>query len=241
MVESDKHVVVAHQPNFLPWMGFFYKMTYSDTFVLLDDVQYTKGGYTNRVMIKQNDQTIWLTVPVTMPQSKTPINRMVIHPESFVRKHLRSLQQSYGKCSFFDEVFGLLEPIYQHVNESLADFNITLLMALAGYLDMPCRFVRKSTLGIDGKNNAMLAEIASAVGGTLYVSGLGAQSYMAGHEQVYLDRGVRIGYQVFSPPSYPQRGKEFLTGCSIVDLLFNHGCRAREFLRPQAEPPYTEM
>ena len=40
--------ITAHQPEHFPYIGFFQKMKAADIFVVLDDVQYTKGNFQNR-------------------------------------------------------------------------------------------------------------------------------------------------------------------------------------------------
>lgn len=52
--------VACHQPNFVPWMPFFYKMAKSDIFILLAGVQFEKNGYQNRFKYKDK----WITKPV---------------------------------------------------------------------------------------------------------------------------------------------------------------------------------
>ena len=46
-------IVSIHQPNYLPWIGFFDKIKRSDVFVLLDDVQFPRGkkhfGHRNKI------------------------------------------------------------------------------------------------------------------------------------------------------------------------------------------------
>lgn len=37
-------ILTSHQPNFLPYMGVFYKAYRSDILVLSDDVQFSKKG-----------------------------------------------------------------------------------------------------------------------------------------------------------------------------------------------------
>ena len=57
-------IVAIHQPNYIPWLGFFYKIAKSDIFIFLDDVQYTKNSFINRNKIKTSQGSIWLTLPV---------------------------------------------------------------------------------------------------------------------------------------------------------------------------------
>ena len=57
-------IVAGHQPNYLPWLGFFDKMRRSDIFIIEDDVQYGHNGFVNRNRIKTQHGAKWLTVPV---------------------------------------------------------------------------------------------------------------------------------------------------------------------------------
>lgn len=238
---NDTHdtIVVAHQPNFLPWLGYFYKMVYSDIFILLDKVQYTKGGYTNRVSINAHGQAMWLTVPVSLPQSKSPIDTVKINQRQFARKHLATLRQYYGKCRHFDDIYALLETHYAYEGDSLAEFNIGLLKAIAEYLSLPCRFVLQSDLGIEGVKNELLAELTAVAGGTIYVAGGGAQTYSEGETDTYTQRHVQLAYQTFSQPKYPTDHAEYVAGCSIVDVLFEHGPDAKRYLALQSSPAYA--
>lgn len=59
--------VTIHQPEHLPWLGFFHKMAFCDVYVLLDNVQFTKNNYQNRNrLIDEKGTVYWSTVPVRM-------------------------------------------------------------------------------------------------------------------------------------------------------------------------------
>ncbi|MBU2027138.1 MAG: WbqC family protein, partial [Proteobacteria bacterium] len=58
-------IVAVHQPQYLPWLGYFDKIDRADVFVLLDTVQFKKNEWQNRNRIKAAAGPQWLTVPVT--------------------------------------------------------------------------------------------------------------------------------------------------------------------------------
>jgi hypothetical protein len=60
-------IVAIHQPNFFPWLGYFSKIARSDTFIFLDDVQFTKrksGSWSNRVQLLIGDRSLWATAAI---------------------------------------------------------------------------------------------------------------------------------------------------------------------------------
>ena len=57
-------IVTIHQPEHLPWLGFFDKIRQADVWVSLDHVQYRKNYFQHRNRIRGDRGAIWLTVPV---------------------------------------------------------------------------------------------------------------------------------------------------------------------------------
>jgi hypothetical protein len=231
-------VASIHQPNYLPWLGYFHKMTYSDVFVFLDSAQYTKQTYINRCMISQGGNQTRLSIPVSMEKWDASIRDVRIKPSKFARKHLESLRYAYGKCPHYDGVMAAIKPCYEMEATNLADFNMGLIETLVRYLGFQTRFVRLSELNLGTSRNQLLIDIAKACDADEYVSGTGAKAYIEGCEAQYKDAGLRLSYQNFVHPDYRQRHKTFVKGCSILDLLCNHGPEARAILSQQSEPPY---
>ena len=50
-----------HQPNFLPWVGFWHKFLSADVFVICTGTKYTRKSYGNRVIMADNYS--WATIP----------------------------------------------------------------------------------------------------------------------------------------------------------------------------------
>ena len=71
--------VFIHQPDFIPWLGYFKKLYLCDEFIILDDVQFNRRGFTHRDKILTSDGPSWLTIPIKKKGNfKTNINQVLI-------------------------------------------------------------------------------------------------------------------------------------------------------------------
>ena len=62
------------QPMYFPWVGMLEQMRLADVFVHLDDAQYSKGGFLNRVQVKTQQGSSWITVPLEESKLGNNIN-----------------------------------------------------------------------------------------------------------------------------------------------------------------------
>jgi hypothetical protein len=221
-------IVGIHQPNFMPWLGYFYKMAVADKFVYLDNVPYSKGSYTNRVQIKTQGGPRWLTVPVlTSGKLGQNIVELVADDHSAWRKKtLATLDGSYRKCPHFKTYFGDIQRIISSGPANLADLNIELIEYFAGQLGIATqtgklRRVRSSALAAQGKATDLLTAICKELGADTYLSGSGGANYQ--DEQAFAAAGLKLIYAKYKHPAYPQAFGEFVSGLTIADLLFNCG------------------
>ena len=238
-MNTHERVVVAHQPNFIPWAGYFYKMVYADCFIILDEVQFTKGGYINRVKIRQGNSSSWLTVPVSLPDRQAAIKDVTICPRAFSRKHLNTLRQTYARAPYLKPVLQLIADAYDSGYERLLDLNLHLLNSIIEYIGLKCSFVLQSELVTEGHSNEMLAGLAAQLSATMYVAGNGARNYTEGQEHLYHSRGLSVAYHKFSMPVYEQIHGDFVGGCSIIDAMMNLGPDAIQILKLQQNPPFV--
>lgn len=230
---SDQLVTAMHQPNYLPWLGYFHKMQESDVFVLLDAVQYPRGqSFANRNRVKVHNGTTWLTVPVHIPEGeggKVPYTNVRFANTKWKRKHLRTLQMNYKKAEYYDEIYPLLEEqIEKHVD--FVELNIGLITEIADYLDIETRLVRLSNL-LDGfgEKTELIIDICNSLGSKAYLSGTGGGKEYNDEEKLN-KYGIELRYSSFEHPEYPQLWDGFEPNLSIVDLLFNCGPSSREIL-----------
>lgn len=228
MTNSDKARIVAiHQPNFLPWLGYFDKIARADVFILMDNVQFPKTGgtWTNRVQILLSGRPDWLTAPVERSfHGVREIREIQIDDAiSWRDKALRSIQMSYARAPYFDTVFPLLRELLLEPVQSLSALNVLGIRAIAGRLGLDCgKLVLGSTLDAAGASTDLLISMVRAVGGTAYLCGGGAGGYQ--EDDKFAAAGIALVYQSFQHPVYEQRkAGDFVPGLSIVDALMYRG------------------
>ena len=220
---AEPRMVAIHQPNFLPWLGWFDKLARADVMVLMDNAQFPKTGGTwvNRVRMLVGGAPAWVTVPVVRAyHGVRRIDEMQIDDGGRWRdKLLRTLQASYGRAPHFSEVFPLLSEWIGNPTTSLADFNTAAIRGVAELLGLDTgRLVRGSTLEAEGNATELLIAMTRAAGGTAYLCGGGADGYQENDR--FAAAGVGLVYQGFVPAPYPQgKTAEFVPGLSVVDAL----------------------
>lgn len=158
------------------------------------------------------------------------INQVKINwNENWNEKHWRSIQQAYSKAPYFDQLASVLEPYYQQHPDFLADFTIDLTIALARQLGIQhTRFIRSSTLQVEGARTDRLIAILKNVGATHYISGPSARDYI--EEEKFVSAGIGLEYMEYQYPEYPQLYPPYDPFVSIIDLFCMTGPEARNLL-----------
>lgn len=228
----DSKTVACHQPNFLPWLGYFAKIFHADVFFLLDDVQLTQGhgkhNWTTRVRILSHSGPQWLTVPIKRTgKGKQLIKEVEINTadKRWLRKTFFTLEQNYGKTEYFKQYYGGLKEILAEGHEIIAELNTKLVMWLIDILGISVETHRSSDISATTTSNQRLIDLTLSVGGHVYLSGDGADSYQL--ESEFKKNGINLQRIGFQHPAYEQiHGSEFIPGMSIIDSLFNIGAEA---------------
>ncbi|UCE36851.1 MAG: WbqC family protein [Thermoplasmata archaeon] len=223
-------VIAIHQPNYIPWLGYFHKIYHSDLFVFLDSVQYPKGQLVNKNRIKTANGELYLTVPVlTKNRFGQNINEVRIDNHiNWRKKHWKSMLLNYKNALFFQEYSQFFEALYERDWDQLADLNIYLIENITKILGIKCEFAKSSDLEVSGDGTELLINICKAVGANTYLSGIGSKGYMKDTE--FAENAVNLRYQEFNHPQYKQQFGEFITNLSIVDLLFNEGPNSKKII-----------
>lgn len=224
-------IVANHQPQFLPYLGFFYKIARCDLLVLMDDVQFLERGHQHRNLIKMQTGTQWLTVPVRQQRGQLIKDVKIDDQQRWARKHWAALRTNYSGSPFWKELAPELEAILVHKSHTnLSDLDCELLSWAMRQLGLATPMRLSSTLDVEGEQSQRHINICKAVGATTYVSGSGGRLYM--DLQLFADAGIEVRFAEFTarpyPQLYPQHG--FVPNLSVVDALFNVGPAARDLI-----------
>jgi hypothetical protein len=222
--ESPASRVAIHQPNYLPWVGYFDKIARVDTFVLFDDVQLPQGkSFCSRVKIKGSRGPQWLTVPIKK-KSGAGIHEIEIVKNGWTRKHVRTIEQVYSKAPYFEEFWPQIRGIFTEDWQLLADMNCALIETVSQLFGLRAKFVRSSEFKLrESPGEDRILEILGTLKATTYVSGQGEGSRRYVNDGHFRDAGIDLCWQTFQHPVYPQMTEPFDSHMSIIDMLLMHG------------------
>jgi hypothetical protein len=228
-------IVSVHQPQYIPWLGYFDKIARSDYFIFLDCVQYKPREFQNRNKIRTKDGWIWLTVPVINKGKgrQKILDVQIDNGLPWQRQHLNSLKTFYARAKFFDLYFPFFEEIYKKRWEKLTDLNLAIIDYALKELKIETLLRFESELDIHSMGTDRIIDICKKLNADTYLSGIGGKDYLK--EDKFKKTGIRLAYQDFKHPAYNQQftssAGDFIPFMSIIDLLFNEGPGSREILK----------
>lgn len=218
-------IIAIHQPNYLPYPGFFDKMRESDLFVIYDDAQFNKGDFHHRNKIRIYHGWKWLTVPVEkkiIPINEISIrNELVIKDEIWQNIHYELIVDNYKETPFFHIYKKELKKIYSRKYSRLIDLNMSLINFLKNAFDIDTKLVLSSELGLKSKSTQRLIDIVKALEGDVYLSGPMGRKYL--DLSLFNNEEIEVAFQHFKHSVYKQFYSGFIPNLSAIDALFNKG------------------
>lgn len=222
--------VVVLQSNYIPWKGYFDLIHDADLFVFYDDLQYTKNDWRNRNKIKTVNGTKWLTVPVGIDSNRL-ICEVSIKDHTWQKNHWEIIKQSYNKCRYFSQYKSFFEKIYleqEWLNLSVMNQEIIKRISIE-LLHLDTEFADSRGFKPEGKKLDRLLDLVTKTNATHYISGPAAKDYIEPCR--FLDLGIELIWKDYSNyPEYSQKSLPFEHGVSILDLIFNTGPAAPNYI-----------
>ena len=224
-------IVSIHQPNYIPWIGFFHKLLLSDVYVIFDDVQFPRGkDYANRNQIKTNNGKMWLTASVLGKKDLKPWNQIEINNNGWKEKHIKNIESFYKKSKYFSVYYPVLKLIYEQDHKNLMDFNMDLIVSVCVALGKTPEMILSSDIKTELTGLDKILYILKELEATKYISGDGEGSKRYINEQAFKNNNIELIWQNYKHPTYKQLHGEFISHLSILDLLFNEGPNTKEII-----------
>jgi len=223
--------VAISQSNYIPWKGYFDLIAAVDEFILYDDMQYTRRDWRNRNKIKTPLGVQWLTVPVKVKgKYLQTIRETEIEGSRWAGDHWKTLSQSYRRAPHFNEVATWLEPLYLSLSFShLSELNRRFIESVCAFLGIKTVISNSWDYPLSEGKSIRLADLCISAGASEYISGPAARDYV--EEPVFTERGVKLTWFDYAGyPEYPQLWGDFVHNVSILDLLFNCGSDACNYM-----------
>jgi WbqC-like protein family len=223
--------VVISQPMLFPWSGFFELIACADIFVHLDDAQFSKGSFTNRVQLKRENGIGWMTVPLSGKGTFQKINQLEPLGVDWRKQHRELVRQSLEGSANLQSALWLFDLAYKE--ESLVDLLIKSVESSSLLVNStrPKSWLKSSSMQISGASWQRVLSMVKALGGNRYVTAHGAANYL-NHEE-FERQGVQVEYVEYSKTEYPQLNGAFVPYVSIIDAVANLGEKAKEIINPR--------
>ena len=217
-------IISICQPHFLPWFGYFLMLKKADEFIFLDNVQYNRRSWQNRVHIRAShniNEKKFLSLSVKDNSRSKKINQILLMEEN-IKEIKNQLFNSYKNSINFEYMFFFLNNLFEkNISLNLSDLNVLLITEICKILKINLKYELSSNLNLSRfKKEDLILNILKIKKAKVYLSNVGSKNYV--HERFFEKEKIQVIYNEFTHPKYPQfETKSFLPNLSIIDLLFN--------------------
>lgn len=227
-MEAKKVAIL--QSNYIPWKGYFDLIAKADVFVIYDEVQYTKNDWRNRNLINTPSGLQWLTIPVRIESLHQSIHESKIFTNNWHKKHVSSLTSNYAKAACFKQYKDQIFSFYENQSEFISEVNVSFIRSICNLLGITTSIIDSRELDLKGDRNGRLLEACKKLNATTYISGPAAKSYL--DTDLFSQENIGVEWMDYSGyPEYRQVYQPFAHGVTVLDLIFNTGPDASDFMK----------
>ena len=208
------------QPYFLPYIGYFQLISAVDKYVIYDDVQYIKGGWINRNKMLLNGKDFMFNLLLSGASPNKLINEITVNENQ--TSMIKTIQSAYGKAPYFNDIFPLMNRIFEFEDKNLGKFLGNSLIQIADYLKFNTKFIYSSEINKDNSLKAQdkVLQICKILGATEYINAIGGQELYS--KKDFKQHNIELKFLKTEIIEYKQFKSEFVPYLSILDvMMFN--------------------
>lgn len=210
------------QPYFMPYIGYFQLIAAVDTFIVYDNIKYTKKGWINRNRMLQNGKDVMFSLPLKSDSDSLDVCERELAADFNRDKLLNQFKGAYRRAPYFEQTFPLVEQIVRHEDTNLFRFLHHSIAKTCEHLGITTEIKFSSGIAIDRnlKNQDKVLALCEAVGANTYVNAIGGMALYS--KEAFRERGVELKFIKSKPFEYAQFGDVFVPWLSIIDvMMFN--------------------
>jgi hypothetical protein len=229
--DNRPKTVALLQSSYIPWKGYFDLINSSDEFILFDDAQYTVRDWRNRNRIKTREGVAWLSIPVEVKGRQLQRMKDVrVADPHWGERHWKTLTHNYRRAPHFDEYAPLFEELYlSRPEQSLSAINHRFITAICQVLGIDTFIGWSTECALSDGKTKRIVDLCLQRGASRYLSGPTARAYLDPRQ--FENANIELAFFEYSGyPEYPQLFPPFVHEVSVVDLIFNVGAAARDYL-----------
>lgn len=222
------------QPHFLPWLGYFNMIHNCSEFIFLDNIQYNRRSWQNRVHILDNhssDKKKFISLSLLNYHQKKNIDDYKINENNLIY-FKENIYQSYKDTKFYSNVSNfLVNKLEKNINNNLAQFNINLIKEVCHYLNIDLKYDTSSKINSNKKKEFLILDILKIKNADCYLANDGSFKYT---DKNFFDK-LKFQFHEYNHPYYQQTHKKrkikFLSHLSVMDSLFNQDKKTEEIIK----------
>lgn len=220
------------QPYIFPYIGYFQLIKAVDKFVLYDDVNFINRGWINRNRILVSGKDNMFTIPLKDASQNKLINEIDVNwDDNWKSKFLKTIEQSYRKAPFYDEILPIIKKTIEAENGQFSQIIEQNLRLICEYLDIKTEIISSSSIyqNTDKKAQERILDICLQEKANHYINPIGGLALYDKSE--FAKENRQMDFIKSLPVEYKQFKNEFVPWLSIIDvLMFNSKEEINKFL-----------
>jgi hypothetical protein len=205
------------QPYFLPYLGYWQLIKYTDKYIIFDDVNYIKKGYINRNKILPKTGLYEFTLPLDSASQNKKIYELRLLGSH--EKILKTIFQGYKTSINFDSIYPVIEDIFNFRSPVLVDFIEHSIKNICHLLSIKVEILKSSEIFLDESGANKIIPLCKLYSANIYVNPIGGMDLYK--KEDFLDKNIELRFIKSVPLEYKQLKMPFHPNLSILDFLFN--------------------
>ncbi len=210
------------QPYFLPYIGYYQLIAAVDTFIIYDNIKYTKKGWINRNRMIMNGSETTFTLPLKKDSDYLNIDQRQLAANFNREKLFSQFKIAYSRAPYLAQTINLIDNIVYCEESNLFRYIHQSIVKICSHLEIETDIRISSEINIDNalKGQDKVLALCQSAGATTYINAIGGIELYSREE--FKVQGIELKFIKSKPLEYPQFDDKFIPWLSIIDvLMFN--------------------